>query len=477
MLTKNHVIDRFLLRDKSISNEEHEILFKEQNYWEKKTNYKPFFNALEKVISLQNEEETVFLSCICFPKEIEFNDLNLSPEIKINFAYCKFYKKVNFSGIDFTKDIDFNNTIFYDNADFKKTTFNSEVDFQKSNFYAKVKFNTLFKQKAHFNSCIFQEISFEYSVFEEDAYFDNSHFQNKTSFLDARFKKNANFNKCLFDGITTSFNRCKFNHIVFSNSNFLNVVSFQSISCNDLAYFNNMTFSSKVEFNQSKFNNDVTFENTNFESSYFFNCNFNKIVSFKNTTSSKIISFEEMSCGKLDMKNSNFAIVNFLNIKGKDYFTLKKIHLDNKETARIIKSHLEKQHNIIEANKFFVFEQEKYYDELNWFKNFGNKFVVGLNKLISNHQTSWLKVLFGIVFYTVMVFIGYEYFIDNYQTLKQGILASVNKSIELVDPLSMFKKDNEVFKDKQALGFIIRVLSLYLIWQFLTAFRQNTRRK
>lgn len=79
MLTKNHVIDRFLLRDKSISNEEHEILFKEQNYWEKKTNYKPFFNALEKVISLQNEEETVFLSCICFPKEIEFNDSPIQP--------------------------------------------------------------------------------------------------------------------------------------------------------------------------------------------------------------------------------------------------------------------------------------------------------------------------------------------------------------------------------------------------------------
>ena len=148
----------------------------------------------------------------------------------------------------------------------------------------------------------------------------------------------------------------------------------------------------------------------------------------------------------------------------------------NKETARIIKSHYEKHHNIIEANKYFVIEQEKYFEELSWGKDFGTKLVVWLNKIISNHQTSWPKVLRVILIYILIVFIGYEYF-TNWATLKLGFNESFNKSIELIDPLNMFKNDNNLYENHQALGLTIRVISLYLFWQFITAFRQNTRRK
>ena len=66
-----------------------------------------------------------------------------------------------------------------------------------------------------------------------------------------------------------------------------------------------------------------------------------------------------MAIGTIDMTNSNFEIVNFSNLRDKNSFSLKKTNIQNKETARVIKSQLEKQHNIIDANKFFVIEQDK----------------------------------------------------------------------------------------------------------------------
>jgi len=477
MLNKNHMINTFLIRDKLISEEEYKILFKDKDYWENNLNYKPFINTLHKIIELQKDEDTIYLNNICFPNHIEFKDLNISPSININFNDCSFYQKINFHGIHFTGKVDFSNTYFYKEVNFRKTKFDFETSFSKSKFLSIATFNSSsFQEKTHFKDCQFQEISFQDSIFKKDCYFGNSHFQNKVNFLDAKFQENSNFDKCIFDGTITSFTRCIFNTPNFTNSNFKGEVSFRGITCQSYSYFNNIIFSNKVEFNQSKFLNNVNFENTQFESAYFFNTKFNNIVSFKNAISNKIISFEAMSCGMLDMINSNFSIVNFLNIKGKDYFPLKKTHLKNKETARIIKSHLEKQHNLIESNKFFVFEQEKYYDELSWVNNFGNKFVVWLNKRISNHQTSWGKVLFAILAYICIILLGYSIYTD-YSLSQHSIMDNINKGIELIDPLNIFKKDNTLYANHQALGLTIRIISLYLFWQFAVAFRQNTRRK
>jgi len=476
MLTKNHIIDGFLIRDKSITKDEHAILFKDKNYWKKKFNYTPFVIALNKVIELQNKQDTadtVFLSCICFPKEVEFTDLNLSLTTKINFSYCSFYRKVNFFDIHFIDEIDFSHTTFYEKVDFRKTIFNSYTYFDKCEFLGRTSFQTEFKQKTSFENCIFHEVSFQGSSFIEDAYFKNSIFKNKTNFLNTTFKQNSFFDKCFFEGKSTSFTKCFFHHPSFRNSNFQGEVSFRGIKCEDDANFDNIIFSDKVEFNQSKFKNNTSFENTQFNSAYFFNCNFQEIISFKSATSNKIISFEHMSCNILDIKNSNFSSVNFLNIKGKSSFTLKKKHLANKETARLIKSHLESQHNIIESNKFFVFEQEKYYDELSWLNNFGNKFVVGLNKLISNHQTSWLKVLSWIVIFSLLIYYMHE---DIPQT-KEVWFNLPNRAVELLDPLKIFKNDDETDKEKELWGFLTRVFTLYLFYQFIVAFRQNTRRK
>ena len=53
-----------------------------------------------------------------------------------------------------------------------------------------------------------------------------------------------------------------------------------------------------------------------------------------------------------------------------------------------------------------------------------------------------------------------------------------HKALELIDPLKMFKEeDNLSYKDKELWEFLSRITILYLFWQFIVSFRQSTRRK
>ena len=111
-----------------------------------------------------------------------------------------------------------------------------------------------------------------------------------------------------------------------------------------------------------------------------------------------------------------------------------------------------------------------------WWRNIGTIFTVGLHKWISKSGTSWLRVFFWILFFIIFIFISYEY-IHDFVTIKEGFYPSLNKAIELIDPLKMFKIDDKTYEGHSALGFGIRLITIYLFYQFITAFRSNTRRK
>ncbi len=291
-----------------------------------------------------------------------------------------------------------------------------------------------------------------------------------------KIDKNIFFSNCVFyaprddyiDFFTQTFNGiCR-----FENSHFKDSINFRGATFKKKVFFNNCTFEQNIRFVEATFNNEVYFNN----------------VTVKKTIDLSRVHFEEffdasgMSFNLLNIKGTYFESPLLLGLSA--YENEKKIplesrHFANKESARLIKDHFEKQNNITEANKYFRIEQEKYLEELisdGYWKNKGDIAVVFLNKIISNHQTSWLRVLLILCIYAFIVFAGYEYFKD-FSTLKQGFLASLNKAVELIDPLNMFKRDNNLFENHQALGFAIRIFSLYLFWQFITAFRQNTRRK
>ena len=475
MSTKNHIIDKFLIADKLITKKEHDILFKDKDYWQQNSYYKPFTDALTKIIKLQKNNDVIYLSGICFPNYIEFKNLEISPTKNIDFSFCNFYDKANFFGIEFIGKIEFNNTTFHKEVTFKKSIFSKTGYFKKCSFLDKADFSfILFNEKVYFDNSVFSKVSFEHSIFGKESFFVKCKFNQDANFLEANFKDRADFNKSIFEGNYISFTNASFNSTVFDNSTFKRETSFRGIKCEDYCYFSDIVFSSKVEFNQSKFKKNVIFDNTQFENAYFFSVICQEKVSFKNALSNKVVSFENMAIDTIDMTNSNFEVVNFSNLRDKSFLPLKKTNIQNKETARIIKSHLEKQHNIIDANKYFVIEQDKYFDELKWNNNLGSKFVVGLNKLISNHQTNWIKVLLWIVVFSVIVL----YFHDGIklELNKELLYSQLNRAVELINPLNIFKS-NDLFKGEEFWAMLVRVITIYLFWQFTVSFRQNTRRK
>jgi len=49
--------------------------------------------------------------------------------------------------------------------------------------------------------------------------------------------------------------------------------------------------------------------------------------------------------------------------------------------------------------------------------------------------------------------------------------------MELINPLNVFKKDYELYKGHEFWAMVVRIITVYLFYQFAIAFRQNTRRK
>lgn len=208
------------------------------------------------------------------------------------------------------------------------------------------------------------------------------------------------------------------------------------------------------------------------DNAFFQDSVFIREMYFKGSYFEKIADFSNSTFKNLELTNTHFNLPNFNDIKSFEKYEFSSI-FSNKETARIIKSHYEKHHNIIESNKYFFIEQEKYFEELSWSKDFGTKLVVGMNKLISKHSSSWLSVLIWITSFTLIVYLLHQGFPDS----NKAFVELPHKAVELIDPLKMFKADDKLYEGKELWGFLVRVTTLYLFWQFITAFRQNTRRK
>lgn len=239
---------------------------------------------------------------------------------------------------------------------------------------------------------------------------------------------------------------------------------------------------------------------------------------------------------KLDLTNVSFSKINFINsyINNANLLALhsynekfgtkplEPIHFINKESARLIKAHFEKQNNITEANKYFVIEQEKYIEEL---KNNENRtddnrvrklIPLYFNKIVSHFGTDWVRaililLLWGIIADNIFLFIkgnnlvfNWKYFgfivflalsyLATYTHNAKGKISkelffglllfiyiifvfndSLNHIVKLLNPINAFK-DDETFEGYEAFGALVRVISATIIYQIIVAFRQFTRR-
>lgn len=427
------VINKFL-DDGKITQNEYDIIFSEKKDWfnlnkegkhdwsKSKDKQKVFRTTFQKVITLLDELET--------------NDLNFK---YINFPPIDF----NTFDINWEKNIFFNASNFLGETNFRSISFKSSTSFLKCIFHDKVYFiNFKFKSHTYFAGSIFYKyVTFERGIFEHEVRFMHSTFHAQVSFLAINFNEYADFRKM-------SFKQIKLANIKFENSDLLMLSGYEN----------------------------------------------NKRV------------------------------------------PLNKIHFANKESAKILKAHFENQNNITESNKYFSLEQELNIEYLKKTKTELNiipiLITLYLNKWVSNFGTDWIRSLLFLFtlsylfmrFYidldiylptkdehikhftqvsdiryiwTMLVSWGLIYLSTFFKSNKfilwslvslgivtgiiglnnyDSVLAMQNYIIQLTNPINAFKNMN-LYDGIEIFGAFVRIVVLTIIYQFIVAFRQNTRRK
>jgi len=459
---ENKIIELLLERDLISKNEYSILMLKDYE------NTDSFNTVLQKVVNLQlelkKESDIIDLSHIQFP-EFNYTDFSFPDEETVVFDRSIFYKKVNFFNTVVNSNLYFADVQFKGEVDFSKSTINEIVSFDNSHFYEESNFsnmickksiyfhNVTFYKKTHFHYSKFKDLfTFNHTEVKEDIYFHDTIFDKESLFWGVRFNKNA----------------------YFSRAKFLIDADFSTSVCKDF------------------------------------------------------IDFSEVSLGELNLENTRYNKSSFLGLHGSNSDIhadpISKENLKNKESARIIKANFESLKNNNEANKFFAIEQELYIDELK--KGFPpskhalkNLFVLYLNKYVSFFGTDWMRALLSIFIFGFVASLGYDLLINEHDLfvtlhhtlyLSIGLVYSIifyisynlkslyffiflvgiysvtliisseirlisNDMSKLINPLSIFK-GQDYFIDIAPYGIFVKVVTAALIYQFIVAFRSQTKR-
>lgn len=300
--------------------------------------------------------------------------------------------------------------------------------------------------------------------------------------------------------------------------------------------FNKSNFKKRIDFLETYFKKDAFFQGTKFKGeAHFWNTTVYKSIQFNSAESSNIFSLKDSKINQIDLEGMIFDKINMLRLKGfkeNKEIELSKANFLNKESARLIKLHFETEKNITEANKFFKIEQELYLEELKDSKSTHTnkkitKIVLYLNKYISNFGTDWIRPLFLIIVFSFFVSLIYNYIeipkgIKVFKELSKSnnlyyslggflitlifyltyvhntiswILISIipsyillmwllfysypsfilNDIALIMNPLNMFKS-KDYFEHIAPFGMFVKLVISVLLYQFIMAFRNNTRR-
>jgi len=506
-----------LLKNGQIIQKEYDILFEDKSSWYYenednqltfhtiKNDYKDnFFIVLIKILELLKDESETDLSHISFP-EFNFKTLSINTCKPISFSDTTFYANANFMGIEFGDKIDFSNCTFYGEANFAWTKFTEETNFNETTFCAST--------------------SFIKATFHSSTYFNSVEFNSYADFIEANFNGH------------TSFNSTKFNYEAsFSWAKFTKETSFRWTQFGNKADFWAVTFQDRVIFSE------IHIASLDFESVRINKIDFLHIKGLRKLETFTLTNNElEEEKYKLTKSNSNRKKYFFKNEVPNGYTLfqetqLSKIHFPNKETARIIKNHFEKQNNLSQANKYFQIEQELYIDEVHKIKTEPNRIptltTLYLNKWVSNFGTDWVRsllLLFMLSYLFMRLYIDFDVYLPTkYEHIKHftqasdiqyiwtmlvfwsllylstffksnkfilwslislgiitgiiglnnydSVLAMQNYIIQLTNPINAFKNMN-LYEGIELYGAIVRIIVVTIIYQFIVAFRQNTRRK
>ena len=207
------------------------------------------------------------------------------------------------------------------------------------------------------------------------------------------------------------------------------------------------------------------------------------IIEESNISNLELHNFNASGCDRIRIKNVAFQSNNgFTIFNGVNWGDIRETFdkTTDRDTYRQLKYVNEKQGNIIEANKFYSAEMNAYRKELKdtkWSKRIQDKIIFNLNRCVSNFSQNWVLPFFWFFFNGVVAFvlINYRrivpYFFSGLELNSNIFWKTVYEYFCFVNPF------NNIPNAKNPLvWFIFKVLSVFIIYQFIVSLRRQTRR-
>ena len=365
-----------------------------------------------------------------------------------------------------------------------------EIQLDKTRKFIKTKYGKyylIFNQKEFENKIKNEESDFSLHIFlfeinltsiefKNDIFFDKSIFQNKIYFNDVVFKKQIDFNQCLFMEMVEFYNVKFIEKSFFFNLSFRNGVNF--LYCH---------FSESVDMAYSIFINIINFDRSHFERELFFKGSlFLGTLSFSSEV--YLINFDNISFDNddfiLSLEGSRIKNLthheSIESRRNKDKVLKKRnpdlveglINLDfknaeNRETFLVLKKLFIKMNDTISALEFHKKEYEKYYSDLNWNKNFEDKFLLFFENYISHFGTSTLGALISFFLFNIICFLIYLYF-----DYKLFFFSFVN---DLINNVNCFLASTTSLNLRIFPVFYL-IINSFLTYEIIKSFRKFSRK-
>jgi hypothetical protein len=382
------------------------------------------------------EKELIVPTQIVFPKRDSRDTFDYERFLnlfgKIHFNYCEFHlSSLNLEEIElFFQDYTFHNE--WDLQNYKTLENVDNVIYQICTFKDDISTYTPDKNKKYY---VLESNQFDYTcTFEKKlnlAYvqFDGLLFSTEQgNYLEENLKiKEVGLENCIFNS-KIIINRFDIENFISKNTIFENKFEFKENQIKSFS-IDNSNFKKLTDYYGSKFEIFQVFKSIfeDFEECKFGNAKEIKEENIANSTYATFLNFRNTTFySGLNLENTN--------LKESPNFLKSNIELKhtNRETIRIIKHSFEKIGNIIEENKYFSEEMQKYKEELetkSWCGNTQEKLVFNINAFISDFGQKYIKPIALILVVSILnylVVLGYE------SNLLYSIYEPVNSYIKYI---------------------------------------------
>ncbi|MFC4892587.1 pentapeptide repeat-containing protein [Pseudofrancisella aestuarii] len=436
------------------------------SFMHKRTNYPACCNEfeiienVEQIGSMKLYENYIFLCNI--------SGL-LKTKNKIFFNNCIFTKKILINDLDKIESVSFNNSLFLMNISLSGKydgEYETRVNFSNSEFIRGVHIFSNLKEIDLLNSCFREELGI-YNNYEMVSTKKSFRLHN-CHFIKSVFLKLGEIN---IDGplpyhISDSI---FYSEVDFRGSIFIDPIVFSRVEFKGSVNFAGVIFRQPVIFLYSKVYKNMIFRKTVFEKSlnlaylYFLDDGCLDIynINIKNFDSGKGLSWENSSIFP-NYKNTN-------QIKTKEIIS----DQDAKETYRILKKEALKQSDTISAIEFYKQECEKYYKSISKIRNFGNKFVLFFEKIVSNYGTSIIRSILSLIIFNFYYYLLVQLFI-NQGDLNYSMVSILNGVMGVMLPHVLGGYDISYIPiTSRSLHIIINAILLY---EVIKSFRKYSRK-